>query len=303
MQIQMSRIRPLRSWRKVSGYAPFAPLRREDAVARLKSQEQESLSKKYLSEMTYVTGDNRSALPKRILHANSVSGYSGFDELYRSHQLYLHAHFSWRINESKSDNFCAIFHGLPLGFRNDFMALFPSRDNCNGEFGRGALLARDNKQAVFIEDVQSIKNPNVGFFRHVISAVRLTLLDFCKGGIADERLDQFFYPIIKLGFSQVNGKEGLIGRIDRSSVVQCEPINEMVKSRPQIMEAVSDHQRKRWVDWLAFCKPNNNFLPVRLIVKDDGLVCSGITANEQCQGRVDITEMVLCSPDFGPNAG
>lgn len=38
MQIQTPRIRPLRSWRKVSGYAPSTPLRREDAVVRSESQ-------------------------------------------------------------------------------------------------------------------------------------------------------------------------------------------------------------------------------------------------------------------------
>jgi len=38
VQIQTSRIRPLRSWRKVSGYAPSTPLRREDAVVRSESQ-------------------------------------------------------------------------------------------------------------------------------------------------------------------------------------------------------------------------------------------------------------------------
>lgn len=152
-----------------------------------------SFSEKILSKVVYDPGDDTDALPKRVLHANSISGQSGLDELYRRHQLYLHAHFSWMINESKTDDFCAIFHGLPLGFRNDFMTLVSGGDNRDSKFRRGALLACDDKQAVFIEDVQLIKNPDVGFIGNVVSAVRLTLLDFCKSGRADERLDQSFY--------------------------------------------------------------------------------------------------------------
>jgi hypothetical protein len=153
-----------------------------------------SFSEKILSKVVYDLGDDADALPKRVLHANTISGQPGLGELYRRHQLYLHTHFSWMIGESKTDNFCAIFHGLPLGFRNDFMTLLSGSDNRDSEFGRGALLACDDKQAVFIEDVQLIENPNVGFAGNVISAVRLTLLDFCKSRRADERLDQFFLP-------------------------------------------------------------------------------------------------------------
>jgi hypothetical protein len=240
--------------------------------------QQESLSKKILSEMTYMTGDDCDALPERVLDNNSVRGQAGIDELYRRHHLYLHAHFAWSFGESKAENFRAVFHGLPLGFRNDLMTLFPA-SNGNSELRRGKLLSCNDKQAVFVENVQLRKNSNVSFFRNVISAVRLTLFDFCQSGIADERLDVFFYPLIKLGFSQVDGKESLISKSGSGSIFQCESVNKMIESGSEVVETIADHQRKRWIEWLALCKPDDNLLPIRLMFEGDRVISARVVPN------------------------
>lgn len=72
--------------------------------------------------------------------------------------------------------------------------------DAHSESRRSKLLACDDQQAVFIEDIQLREYPDVGLFRNIVSAVRLTLLDFCQRGSANERLDKFFYPLVELGF-------------------------------------------------------------------------------------------------------
>jgi hypothetical protein len=265
------------------------------------NQEEDSLSKKILSEVTYDLRNDTDALPQSVLDDNPVRGQAGIDELYRRHHLYLHTHFTWSFSEAKTENFCAVFHGLPCGFRNDFMTLLPASKG-KGEFRRGKLLACDDKQAVLVEDVQLRKNPDVSLFRNVISAVRLTLLDFCKSGTADERLDQFFYPIIKSGFREIDREECFVSKLPRGPVLQSEPINQVVEGGSQIVETIANHQRKRWIDWLTLRKPDDDFLPVRLVLESDGMVSVGIAANQQLQGGVNITEMIFCSANFCANA-
>jgi hypothetical protein len=112
-------------------------------------------------------------------------------------------------------------------------------------------------------------------------------------------LTSFFYPIVKLGFRNIYRKESLVGESGGRSVLQRQLVNEVVKSGSQIVQTIPDHEGKRWINRLALCKPNNNLLPVRLVVKDDGLICSGIATDQQPQSRVDISEMVLRSANFG----
>jgi hypothetical protein len=87
MRIQTSRIRPLRSWRKVSGDAPLraplkASLRREDALVRLKSQEfSYKLSREALDAITRETQqiierwDNRLIIGSTKLAERYVGGH------------------------------------------------------------------------------------------------------------------------------------------------------------------------------------------------------------------------------------
>src|SRR5579863_4432658 len=207
----------------------------------------ELLRKKLDAEIPDGCRDDSKALPQGILHNHSIASESCIDELYRRHHLNMHIHFAWGIRHSgelKTENFCAIFHGLPLGVRNDFVT-FLSAGNANSESGWRKLLSCNDQQAVFIENVQLREYPNVSLFRNVVSAVRLTLLDLCQRGGADERLDQFFYPFIEQGFCEIDRKEGFVCGNAGSPVLQGKSIDQVVKCGAQVMNTIADDQRKR----------------------------------------------------------
>ena len=263
-----------------------------------------SLSKKLCSEVPDGCRDDAKALPQSILHNHPIAGEPCIAELYRRHNLYMHIHFVWGIRhlgKIKSENFCAVFHRLPPGFRNDFPDCL-SVEEGQGKHCRRKLLISNDKQAVFIEDVQLREYPNVSLFRNVISAVRLTLLDLCLRGGADERLDKFFYPLIELGFLEIDRKEGLVCGSPSGSIFQGEPIDQVVEGGAKVVDAITDHQRKRWVNWCALCKIDDQLLPlsVELVRNLDARI--SFRAKQKFESRVDVTEVMFCPVDLCADA-
>jgi len=99
---------------------------REDYGAAMSESQESSLSKKQSSKISDSCRDDTKTLPQSVLHDYPIAGESSIDELYRRHHLYMHIHFVWGIRHGgqiKSENFCAVFHGLPLGIRNDLVTL------------------------------------------------------------------------------------------------------------------------------------------------------------------------------------
>jgi len=146
-----------------------------------------SFSKELPTEITDYSSHNTHKLVENICDGHPIAGELRIDELYRSNRFNPHIHFglTWRTADGpKSDNFCAIFHEFPLGIRNDYV----SRTIFNGEpeLRSRKLISCDEKQAMLIDYVKLVKNPNIGLIRNVVSLVRLTLLDFCEGGVADK---------------------------------------------------------------------------------------------------------------------
>ncbi len=91
MQIQTSRIHPQHSWRKVSGGAPFVPLRREDAVARPKSQEDLSM---YASDYRLREEAHKSwqhAVTEELVYIADVGGSQDHPSCFIS-EVYLEGH-------------------------------------------------------------------------------------------------------------------------------------------------------------------------------------------------------------------
>jgi hypothetical protein len=166
------------------------------------------------------------------------------------------------------------------------------------------MLASDDKQAVFVDYVELVKNPDIGLFRNVVSLVWLTHLDFCERGSANEWGDETPYSFIKPAFpilGKTNGEHGLLSSIDGSRTKNGELVDQMIKSRPQIVNAVSNDEGESGIDDSNFIERDKElFLPFKVRIRDNWLDLR-FRAQGGLERRIDLIEVCLRTLNFGAN--
>jgi hypothetical protein len=261
-----------------------------------------SFSKELSTEITDCGPDNAHRLIEDVCHEHPVAGEPRIDELYRSDRLDLHVYFHFvcgSANGTKSDDFCALLHGLPLGVRDDHVPIpiicgEPKLRNCK-------LIACNEQQAVLIDYVELVKNPNIGLVRNGVSLVRLTPLDFCKRGTSDKWLEGTPYFGVKASrpvIGETNREYGLLGSTSGCAIKDRKLVNQVIEGGSQIVDAITNHQRQRWIDWINFSKLADQVLPFTVNIEGNALSLR-FRAQSQFQSRVGCIEVCLRPPDLG----
>ena len=91
--------------------------------------------------------------------------------------------------------------------------LRPKSLRCEPKLRDREFISCNDNEAMFIDYVELVEDPNIGLIRNVASLVRLTLLDFCKSSTRDERLEITPYSFIESSFpafGKANGEHGLL---------------------------------------------------------------------------------------------
>ncbi len=189
MHSQTSRIRPSRSWPKVSGYTPLSPLRREDAVARPKSQEY----LRFVNQVLHVRNDAplnsiQNEL-KQMFYTeyDCVTENGSFLERYARSVASMHVHGSIRPHKVRASfNFCATVQHLSA-----FALESASPSNALTLLRAGS---DDIQISVFI-DVRQFGQKSQGITDGSVAIVRLNALNECKRLCGNVRKFPFEYLV------------------------------------------------------------------------------------------------------------
>lgn len=159
----------------------------EGLIPVVRRKRQSSLEK-HLLEGTHNIDAMLDAVAKYSLDWHSIADHPGIFDQYRAGRLYFHIHFSWLFNrpgQIEAHDLYAIYRRLP-NTSGHILGKCLSGGDCDSEGNWPELRYCDEKQAMFVNDVQLMKHPNNVVSPSVVSRVRLQLLDFCEGRTADE---------------------------------------------------------------------------------------------------------------------
>src|SRR6266446_595523 len=269
----MSRIHLSHSSPKVSGGAPLAPLRREDALVRSKSQDS-SFPKELLSKRI----DDHSCAGKNpaqdLDNGHVVADSLSPIERYRKGVVGIHVHFGWRcivasngaiagLQDYLENSFCAVFQALPGRVVKSKLLRATINGNVSSLTNRPFLY--DDKQAVFIDVVQSCETMKVSsddvIGNGIVSLLRLKELDSCDGFSADK-----FSELLE----SASGLRGLFredGELSMAALftdTERQLTSEMVQTGAHVADCIADDESPLYW-WL---RSGNSAMPFRLLFED-----------------------------------
>ena len=294
--------RSTHSSRKVlSDWPLLAPLGREDAVARPKSQD--SLTKELPAKSIDNVDDVLDGVTKNCLHKQAITDQSRFFYLYRSGRIHFHVHWTWFLNcagQIKAYDLCAVFRRFPVPSVINSDKSFASRDgNVKGIWPE--FRSCDDKKAMFIDNVQLRKNPENILVSSVPTCIRLQLLDCCQGHIANEWSDPFLDGFLESFRLQADRERCSASRGSGSFIQNGQLVDQVVQSGTGIVDTVTEYQGKRWVEFRRLWQSDDELLRIRIVLIGCGW--SVIQRGEiPPKSFLKVREVILCSTDFGADA-
>lgn len=302
MHCERLRIRPHHSWRKVSGDAPLrAPLRREDAVSRLKSQTPgSSRSEEIRNSIKEWLQCGESDLPDKIknllqnrVHPSPRFGFVSRKilERYESGDLSLHFHITEYVGDSgagKIDD--------EVSQRSVVGQLFSGGLHLNDsassalQSNRSVLCKQGHNVygSVFVDVVKVVQ----GSEYLIPSMVRLQSLDDCLRLCGNTIQPVRFEFIRKID----------VGTANREMVTRCiclssKLIDSVVEGRTGVVQKIPDDSGQVWIDRGEF-QPNCAFIRILILLEND-LALFGHKAVDGLEYNI---QMLLCPDQFEQGA-
>ena len=156
----------------------------------------------------------------------------------------------------------------------------------------------DNKEhSVFIDIVELGQLPKPIEFGRIRSFVRLQRLYLAESSYADERSDFLIYDIFEHLRLEVDRERSLTSGIGASTVEDCELVDEMVESGPEIVNAISNDHRKGRVKWNTLPEFDDR-MPFFISFVNNTLSIRSRTRQSNPDSLMEITKVVLSSVKF-----
>jgi hypothetical protein len=303
-QTRKPRIHPSHSCRNVLGVAPLrAPLRREDAVSRPKSQESSTLNE-CVNDASYLVTESLEQCGN--LSVSSEVGRSGVslsvpDYHAKNYLNFSPLHIMGRTITNHCKDLCAVFQlpGIENGIEDSSIWRMLSYEAkislCDCTIG-------EIEKPVLVRVIQISQDGEKWRQCFVWSVVRLQRLENCPHRLADLPKPLLTNRFIKLS-PAVSDRESellLVRGRHGSGFKNCDSIDKVIQSSPQIVEAVSGHQgpslERRWLV-LAQNETVTGAISVHL---------TGKTVRFSVQPGLDFTieglSVFLAPGELGPNS-
>jgi len=164
------------------------------------------------------------------------------------------------------------------------------------------LVAQDDQNAMFISVVDLCEVPQRSSVRHIRSAIRLNVLDLCKSRTTDEWCDFSLGDICKVTRTDADGKKRIACSLGSAAVQNGELLNEVIESRAQVVNAITDDQGQGRVKRFALRTLNGKVLPelpFKLVFIGNGKSLSVRRFKDDFDSFVQIKEVVLRSVNLG----
>jgi hypothetical protein len=166
------------------------------------------------------------------------------------------------------------------------------------------LLLGDNRNAMFVDDIEFRNNSEVAGFDGQTSKfsadVWLNLLDQCEDFWSNESLD--FFPGMIEGFLiNTDGKSSLTAATERIATDDGQLTGEMIKGGAQIMNYIPDKQRPAYVVRRDLFKRYLYAPPIRIVFEGRKMVAL-FRGSPNIESHCQIREVVFSSINFGPDS-
>jgi len=191
----------------------------------------------------------------------------GLVELYCKHEARIYIRFALRIGSRQGETreFLAVYERLECPAWNG-----PERDlaGCRDDDGAdGCLRSNDKNQAVFIDVVETLQNPEqVGSGRGVSSVVWLQRLDNRPGGHIDTREAGAHYPQVRF----VENRKLNVFFLENTTAFQDELVSSVVKSGSKAVDNIPDDESAIERRWDGVIGDESYPLPFRLVLCQSG---------------------------------
>lgn len=197
---------------------------------------------------------------------NAVTSTASFNDKYLNLRASLHMHFVlWTKGKGgnvNTSNLCSIFQRAPEIIDRDIDG-FKVIERVS-QISCPKMLSNNDKEAMFVEDVEFRNYPKItggGLFPgNVRSMVRLQLLDSCECFRRKQRLDGFL-EFREIGLADADRKVSFVTTGNVVAVENGQLANQVIQSRAQIVNNVSDEEGPKRIVLSYFPVPENYALP------------------------------------------